>query len=32
EGAVAASVEASIGSNFKRVLEVAEQAKNINKI
>ena len=32
EGAVAAAVEASIGSNFEKVLSVAEEAKNMNKL
>ncbi|MGB9780194.1 dihydroxyacetone kinase phosphoryl donor subunit DhaM [Caldanaerobacter sp.] len=32
EGAVAAAVEASIGSNFEKVLGVAEEAKKMNKL
>lgn len=32
EGSIAASVEASIGSDFNRVLAVAEEAKKINKL
>lgn len=31
EGAIAASVEASIGSDFDKVLLVAEEAKKLNK-
>ncbi|HBT48548.1 MAG TPA: PTS mannose transporter subunit IID, partial [Caldanaerobacter subterraneus] len=32
EGAVAAAVEASIGSDFEKVLTVAEEAKKMNKL
>ncbi|MBZ4656026.1 MAG: dihydroxyacetone kinase, phosphotransfer subunit [Thermoanaerobacter sp.] len=32
EGAIAASVEASIGSDFDKVLLVAEEAKKLNKL
>jgi dihydroxyacetone kinase DhaKLM complex PTS-EIIA-like component DhaM len=32
EGAIAASVEASIGSDFNKVLSVAEESKKLNKL